>query len=127
MKPNAPYWDVTLEDICSYNIGDYEENMLSLAFKFTKVKHNIRDNFGLLKKMLPGNEAKTEEDLAIEMLDKSKSIRNVDELLQSDQALRNKVIGQTGRLLEKSGYSIKEYSKWANSQFNNFGQTVVVS
>ncbi len=125
MKPNAPHWDVSLEDICCYSIGEYEENMLSLAFKFKKVQQNISDSFGLLKKLLPGNpgnEIKSESDLALEMLNQSETITNVDTLLQDDKEERDQIIGQAGRLLEKSGYSQEEYLTWANSFFNDPAQ-----
>ena len=122
MKPSAPHWDVTLEDICCYSIGGYEENMLTLAFKFKKVTEEINDKFGFIKKLTSEEPISTEtkvnseQDLALQMLENSKEIPNVDVILEEDKKTRERIIRQAGQVLEKSGYSLQEYKNWANSQ-----------
>ena len=120
MKPTPPFWDVILEDICCYSIGDIEkDNMLSVAFKFIKVEQPIQDKFGLAQSEVREGNLASESVLAKNMLTKSESITNVDDLLASDEITRNKLIRQTGSFLAKSGYSSEEYEKWANSKFQS--------
>ncbi|WP_416865841.1 MAG: PP_RS20740 family protein [Imperialibacter sp.] len=120
MKPTTPYWDVFLEDICCYSIGDSEkDNMLSLAFKFVKVKQPIKDDYGITKQQEIENHMVTESVLAQKMLEKSKSIVNVDDLLGASPETRNKIITRAGKFLTKFGYSEEDYLKWANSKFTS--------
>jgi len=126
MKPSAPHWDVSLEDICCYSIGEYEPNMLSLAFRFTRVVEPVNDRAGLFISALDGStNTATEEQLALAMLKKVAHIVNVDTLLDTDITTRNKLISQAGKFLEKAGYSAEKYTKWANELFINLTPTSV--
>lgn len=118
MKPNAPFWDVTLEDICCYSIGTLEKgNMLSIAFKFSKVNQPINDKYGLVKQDVSEFPIIDEKKLALSMLAKSSEIVDVDDILSSNEEVREKLIKQSGDFLERSGYSKEGYLKWARSKF----------
>ena len=126
VKPSAPHWDVSLEDICCYSIGDFEPNMLSLAFKFTKVNENISDDYGLFNiQEVNDGHIKSESELAIDMLNRSRTILDIDDLLKKDKEKRDKIIKQAGRLLNKSGYSERDYSDWAESLFTDSTQAAI--
>lgn len=118
MRSSQPHWDVTLEDLCCYNVH-LGPDMLSLAFKFKKFDGGITDKTGLSK----GGTAKpkeplSEKELAIEMVENSKLIKDVDELLSSDRDAREKVIKQSADLLETIGYERNNYIQFAREKFS---------
>lgn len=116
------HWEVSLEDLCCYSVYKQSKktpNMVSLVFKFTKVNQGMSDDTGLAGNFKEGNPVKTEPELAISMLNQCGEIKDVDQILQNDENLKDKLIEQCGKLLEKIGYSLDEYKDWADSHFQS--------
>jgi len=120
VKNGSPEWNVSIESMCCYGIGQESGTMLSIAFKFTRVNVSLEDKFGLSskKRKAPSDPQKTETMLAIEMLSASKTIVDVDFELESNPESKKKVVGQAGALLERIGYERSKYDSWAMSQTN---------
>ena len=112
----APPRQLTLLSSCYYQSGPDGPDMLSLAFLCEAPVQAVSDPAAILPAaVLPA--ALSEIECALQLTEGIGAMFDLDARLSSDQALREKLIAQAGRLMATARYSADEYQTWASAKF----------
>ena len=101
-------WGVKMHTSYCYSttpIGDNTPTMPCLAFEFVPPPPGLRDESGVTR--VEPREGGSEEDLSSRIASKVQLMKNLDELLLSDNDLRRELVEQTKTLLREIGYEDK--------------------
>jgi hypothetical protein len=112
----APPRQLTLLSSCYYQSGPDGPDMLSLAFLCGAPVQAVNDPAAILP-VAAQPTVPSEIDCALQLTDGIGAMFDLDARLTSDQALREKLIAQAGRLMATARYSETEYQTWASAKF----------
>ena len=119
MFGDSPLWVMEMLDSYWYRVSKaVKPNMLSLAFRFNQITEPRRDPTGLSPLPDDRSEEVDEAELAIEILRKSESLEDLDQLLIDNKDLYDEMVEKSMRLLGPARYPIKEYIPWAAKKQN---------
>jgi hypothetical protein len=92
--------------------ADKSVEMLSLGFRVTPHFAAPTDQTGISSLKLGPANIPSEKEIAIEMLNVASHIRNVDEILAADVALRDRLMEAKAELLSAVGFDPDAYRQW---------------
>ncbi len=99
-------WDMKMHSSYCYSTtpeGDVRASMPCLAFEFIPPPVQLNDPFGVVA--VAGGNANNYVERSLRVLEKAAAIDNLDIRLDADEALRQQLLDETKRHLERIGYS----------------------
>lgn len=118
-------WKVKLEINACYRVGDETQtpNMLSLAFRFESVPDVITDPTGLapaprsmkISEEPPNEVPHREHTLAVSYLNRFSQLIDVDELLHSDDELRERFVISNADLMAQARFDRERIVEWGRT------------
>lgn len=112
----APPRQLTLLSSCYYQSGPDGPDMLSLAFLCGAPQLTVSDPAAILP-AAAAPVVPSEIDCALQLTEGVGAMFDLDAHLSTDEALREKLIAQAGRLMATARYSETEYETWARARF----------
>jgi hypothetical protein len=112
--------ELSLLSSCYYQVGPDGPDMLSLAFRCNTPPQHLIDQHGVLPKAAPVTPF-SETTLAVEMARTLFGSIDLDEKLEADPVLADKLIIQAGRLLATARYREIDYQTWARAELQRRG------
>lgn len=113
----TPPRQLKLLSSCYYQSGPNGPDMLSLAFLCATPQQPVRDPAAILPPVVAPIIA-SEIDCALQITEGIRTMFDLDAHLSLDEALREKLIKQAGRLMATARYSESEYETWARARFS---------
>lgn len=120
-KTSQPQWRVEMLTSYKYTINPQKAvSMLSLAYQFRLVTVPPSDPVGISTAQLKPAGSFDELPLALKIVARVETIRDVDDLLAEDSGLRSQLTQASADLLSSAGYDRDEYLQWvANGEGEN--------
>lgn len=112
----APPRHLSLLSSCYYQSGPEGPDMLSLAFLCGAPQQALSDPASILPAAITRT-VPSEIGSALQLTEGIGAMFDLDAHLLADEALREKLIAQAGRLMATARYSGTEYETWARAKF----------
>lgn len=111
----APPRELVLLNSYYYQVGPDGPDMLSLAFRCNTPPAAVSDRDGILEAGPPSSPF-SEVELALGLARQLAASGDLDQMLQDDEELAEKLIGQAGKLLESARFDRTAYETWARGE-----------
>jgi len=110
-----PQWNLFMRSSFRYSINtEKRATMLSYAFEFKRLTVPPFDGGGVSALTLPNKNPTDEKIIAIKLIDKVASIKDVDEILRADNSLFESLKFEKMALLASADYDGAAYQEWVD-------------
>lgn len=108
----ADSWNLSLLNLYVYRVHDNTPDMFSFAFRIEPPTNISHDVTGLTVPPYPRPIARTEIDIAAQLVHAIADRKDIDEQLQADPSQLEAAIKLTEDLLRSARYDVEGYREW---------------